>query len=154
MSVDDRLRELGIALPPPPKPVGSYVPFIRFDPIIFLSGMIPHVDGKLAFTGKLGGEVETAEGQQAARVCLLNALAVMKEAAGALDRIERVLRLTGFVASAPGFTQQPAVLNGASDLLVEILGERGRHTRVAVGVSELPLNAPVELEFIVAVSRG
>ena len=152
MGVEDRLRELGISLPPPPRSVGSYIPAVRTGHLLFLSGMIPLVQGELSCKGKLGQEVSVAQGQQAARLSLVNALAVVKEAMGSLDRVERVVRLSGFVASAPGFVQQPLVLNEASDLLVEIFGERGRHARIAVGVSELPLNAPVELELIFAVS--
>ena len=151
MGAEDRLKELGISLPPPPRPVGSYIPAVRTGSLLFLSGMIPLVKGVLSCQGKLGEALSIEQGQQAARLCLINALAVVKEAVGSLDQVEQIVRLGGFVASAPGFIQQPSVLNGASDLLVEIFAERGRHARMAVGVSELPLGAPVELELILSV---
>ena len=131
--------------------MGSYIPAVRTGTLLFLSGMIPLVKGVLSYQGKLGGELSIEQGQQAARLCLINALAVVKEAVGSLDQVEQIVRLGGFVASAPGFIQQPSVLNVASDLLVEIFAERGRHARMAVGVSELPLGAPVELELILSV---
>lgn len=151
MSIEKRLAELGITLPPPPKPVGSYIPAIRTGNLLFLSGMIPFQDGKLAWEGKLGHELTVEQGKQAARVAMINALAVIQQALGSLDRVKRIVRLGGHVASASGFNQQPLVLNGASDLLVEIFGEKGRHARLALGAVELPLNAPVELELIVEV---
>ncbi len=151
MSIDVKLKQLGIELPPPPKPVGSYVPAVRSGDLLFLSGMIPFKDGKLAWEGKLGQELTLEQGQQAARLALLNALAVIRQSLGDLDRVVRVVRLGGHVASTTGFSQQPQVLNGASDLLVEIFGEKGTHARLALGAAELPLNAPVELELIVEV---
>ena len=151
MSIENKLKLLGVILPSAPKPVGSYIPAVRTGNLLFLSGMIPFQDGKLAFEGKLGSELTVEQGQQAARVALLNALAVIQQTLGSLDHVKRVIRLGGHVASSPGFNQQPQVLNGASDLLVEIFGEKGIHARLALGAIELPLNAAVELELIVEV---
>lgn len=148
MSFEDRLRELGVALPPPPKPVATYVPAVQAGDLLFLSGVIPFRDGRLAWEGKLGRELTVEQGYEAAQVALLNALAIARQELGTLDRIKRVVKLVGHVASAEGFVQQPAVVNGASDLLVRIFELAGRHARVAVGAAELPLNAPVELELI------
>lgn len=144
-----RIRELGLVLPAPPKPVASYVPAVKAGRLVFSSGQIPFVDGKLRYQGKVGGELTEADGYQAARVCVLNCLSVIKEVAGTLDNVARIVKVTGYVNSAPGFSRQPFVVNGASDLLVEIFGEAGYHARSAVGVSELPLDAAVELEVIV-----
>lgn len=142
----ERLQQLGLTLPPTAKPVGSYVPSVRHGQMLMLSGQIPLKDGKLAFTGKAGGERSLEEAQQAARLCTLNALAIAAEAAGGLDRVAGVLKVVVYVASATGFTDQPQAANGASDLLVEIFGEAGRHARAAVGVAELPLNATTEVD--------
>ncbi len=154
MSVDSRIKALGIVLPPAPKPVGSYVPAVRSGRLIFLSGMIPLQEGKISKAGRLGDELGIEEGKAAARLALLNALAVIKKEISSLDRVGRIVRLCGFVASAPGFVQQPAVLNGASDLLIELFEDRGYHARLAVGVSELPLNSPVEIELIVEIRES
>ena len=151
MDYEKKLQSLGLALPPPPKPVATYVPCVRSGKLLFLSGMIPMVEGKMAKVGKLGKELAIEEGQEMARITLLNALAVIKAECGSLDQIERIVRIGLHVASAEGFTQQSAVANGASDLLVQIFGEPGRHARLALGAAELPLNAPVELEMIVQV---
>lgn len=148
MSFDERLRALGLELPPPPKPVASYIPAVRSGDLLFLSGVLPFHDGKVTLTGKLGRELTTNQGTEAARTAVLNALAVARQELGSLDGIKKVVRMVGHVASAEGFVQQPAVINGASDLLVQIFGDIGRHARVAVGAAELPLNAPVELELI------
>jgi enamine deaminase RidA (YjgF/YER057c/UK114 family) len=148
MSFDARLRTLGLELPPPPKPVASYIPAVRSGDLLFLSGVLPFHDGKVTLTGKLGRELTTNQGTEAARTAVLNALAVARQELGSLDGIKKVVRMVGHVASAEGFVQQPAVINGASDLLVQIFGDAGRHARVAVGAAELPLNAPVELELI------
>lgn len=153
MSIPERLKTLGITLPPPPKPVASYIPAVRSGNLLFLSGMLPFVDGSLKRTGKLGAEISLDQGKEDARIALLNALAVVQAELGDLQRVTRIVRLSVHVASAPGFTQQPAVGNGASDLLVEIFGEAGRHARLALGAAELPLGATVELELIVEV-RG
>lgn len=148
MSFDARLRTLGLELPPPPKPVASYIPAVRSGDLLFLSGALPFHDGKLTLTGKLGRELTTNQGSEAARTAVLNALAIARQEVGTLDGIKKVVRMVGHVASAEGFVQQPTVINGASDLLVQIFGDAGRHARVAVGAAELPLNAPVELELI------
>lgn len=154
VSFDQRLSQLGIQLPAPPKPVATYIPAVQVGGLLFLSGMIPFRDGKLALEGKLGRDLTLDQGAEAARLALLNALAVIRNEFGTLDRVKQVVRLVGYVASAEGFVQQPAVMNGASDLLVAIFGEKGRHARVALGAAELPLNAPVELELIVQVEGG
>jgi enamine deaminase RidA (YjgF/YER057c/UK114 family) len=152
MDYEKKIQSLGLTLPPPPKPVATYLPAVRSGNLLFLSGMIPMVEGKMAVVGKLGKELTVEQGQEVARITLLNALAVIKATVGSLDRVERIVRIGVHVASAEGFTQQPAVANGASDLLVQIFGEAGRHARLALGAAELPLNAPVELEMIVQVS--
>lgn len=139
-------------LPSPPKPVASYVPAVRSGNLLFLSGVLPFRDGQLTLTGKVGREVTPDQGRDAARTAVLNALAIARQELGALDRIKKMVRMVGHVASAEGFVQQPAVINGASDLLVQIFGEAGRHARVAVGAAELPLNSPVELELIIEIS--
>jgi enamine deaminase RidA (YjgF/YER057c/UK114 family) len=149
MSYEAKIKELGLTLPPPPKPVATYVPAVRAGDLLFVSGVLPFRDGKLPVTGKLGGPVTVEQGYEEAQVALLNALAIVRSEAGTLDRVRRIVKLVGHVASADGFAQQPAVVNGASDLLVEIFGDAGRHARVAVGAAMLPLNAPVELELIV-----
>jgi enamine deaminase RidA (YjgF/YER057c/UK114 family) len=151
MSFEARLKELGIELPQPPKPVATYVPAVQSGDLLFLSGVIPFREGKLAWQGKLGRDVTVEQGYEAAKLALLNALAIARNELGTLDRIKKVVRLVGHVASAEGFVQQPAVVNGASDLLVKVFDEAGRHARVAVGAAELPLNAPVELELILQV---
>jgi enamine deaminase RidA (YjgF/YER057c/UK114 family) len=151
MSFEHKLIELGLALPAPPKPVATYIPAVLAGELLFLSGVIPFRDGKLVVEGKLGRDLTVEQGYEAARVSLLNALAIVRQELGTLDRVKRIVRMTGHVASAEGFVQQPAVINGASDLLVQIFGEAGRHARVALGAAELPLNAPVEIELIVQV---
>ena len=152
MSFEQTLTQLGITLPAPPKPVATYVPAVRAGDLLFLSGVIPFRDGKLALEGKLGKDLTVEQGYEASRIALLNALAIVRSEIGSLDRVRRLVRMVGYVASAEGFVQQPAVINGASDLLVKIFGEAGRHARVALGAAELPLNAPVELELIVEVA--
>ncbi|PPK65820.1 RidA family protein [Actinokineospora auranticolor] len=150
MSWRARLAELGIDLPPVAAPAGSYVPAVRAGALVFTAGQIPLVDGAVAATGKVGAEVSPEEAQRLARVCALNALAAVDALVG-IDSVVRVVKVVGFVASAGGFTGQPAVLNGASDLLAEVFGEVGRHARSAVGVAELPLGVPVEVELVVEV---
>jgi enamine deaminase RidA (YjgF/YER057c/UK114 family) len=152
MSFEARLHNLGLALPPAPKPVASYIPAVRSGDLLFLSGVLPFQDGQLTCTGKVGRELTTDQGSAASRTAVLNALAVVRQELGTLDRVRKVVRMVGHVASADGFVQQPAVINGASDLLVQIFDDAGRHARVAVGVAELPLNAPVELELILEVN--
>ncbi len=154
--MEDRLRDLGYELPPVPNPAGSYVPAARAGALIFTAGQLPLKEGQLLYTGKVGREVSTEEAQEAARLCALNALAAVKAEAGSLENVSRVVKVTGYVASAAGFNGQPGVMNGASDFIGEAFGERGLHARSAVGVAELPLDAPVEIELIVelADSRG
>ena len=151
MSYETRLTELGLQLPSPPQPVATYIPAVQAGDLLFLSGVVPFRDGKLALAGKLGTDLTVEQGYEAARIALLNALAIVRKELGTLDRVKKVVRMVGHVASADGFIQQPAVVNGASDLLVKIFDEAGRHARVAVGAAELPLNAPVELEIILQV---
>jgi enamine deaminase RidA (YjgF/YER057c/UK114 family) len=139
---------MGLRLPEPPRPVGSYVPAVRTGRLVVVSGQIPLENGVVVTAGKVGKDVSLDDAKAAARRCGLNALAIAADAAGGIDRIARVLRLGVFVNSAPGFTDQPKVANGASDLMVEIFGEAGRHARAAVGANELPLNAAVEVEMM------
>ena len=148
MSVEDKLKELGIELPEPPKPLGSYVPSVRTGNLVFISGMLPLADGKLIRQGHLGAEVSVEEGMELARAAAINALAVLKAEVGSLDAVTRCVKVTGFIASAPGFTDQPKVINGASDLMKEVFGDKGLHARAAVGANELPMGTPVEIEFI------
>ena len=151
MAISDKLRELGIVLPAAPAGVGAYVPWVRTGDLIFLSGQLPWRDGKLAVVGKLGADVTLEEGQEAARVCAINALAQLQAAAGSLDRVTQIVRLEGFVHSGPGFAEHPKVLNGASELFNAVFGERGRHARIALGINEMPLGAAVQLAVIAAV---
>lgn len=151
MSYEERLKELGIELPQAPKPVATYIPAVRAGNLLFLSGVLPMQNGELVYAGKLGRDLTVEQGMQAAKTAVLNALAIAKQELGTLDRITRVVKVVGHVASAEGFTDQPQVLNGASDLLVEIFGDAGRHARVAIGAAELPRRAAVEIEVILAV---
>lgn len=151
MDVRERLAGLGLALPNVVPPVASYVPAVRTGNLVFTAGQIPLVDGSLPFSGRVGETVTPEQAQQLARVCALNALAAITTVAD-LDSILRVVKVVGFVASAPEFSGQPVVVNGASDLLKEVFGEAGAHARSAVGVMSLPLNAPVEVELVVEVS--
>ncbi|MDQ3638592.1 MAG: RidA family protein [Actinomycetota bacterium] len=150
MTPTARLRELGLELPPVAAPAGSYVPATRTGPLVFTAGQLPFQDGELHRTGKVGDTVTSEEATECARLCALNALAAAAEKAGGLDNLRDVVKVTGFVASAPGFNGQPGVLNGASELLGEVFGEAGLHARSAVGVAELPLDSPVEVELIVS----
>ncbi|MCA1958335.1 MAG: RidA family protein [Nitrospira sp.] len=152
MSYEAKLRDLGLALPPPPKPVANYVPAVRAGELLFLSGVLPMQDGKLCMTGKLGEVLSVEQGKEAAQIAALNALAIVKAEIDSLERVVRVVKMIGYVASASGFTDQPQVLNGASDLLVAVFGAAGRHARVAVGAVELPRQAPVEIELILQVA--
>lgn len=151
MGVDDRLAELGLELPPAPAPVANYVPVTVAGGLAFVAGQVAVEAGRPLWQGKVGREVDAEAAAAAARRCALQALAALRAALGSLDRVRRVVRVTVYVASAEGFTAQPAVANGASDLLVEVFGEAGRHARVAVGVAELPLGAPVEVELVAEV---
>lgn len=147
-SPEDRLRQLGITLPEVAAPVANYVAAVQSGNLLFLSGQIPMRDGKLAYTGKLGADLGEEQGTEAARLCAINLLAQAKAALINLSRIKRLVKLTIFVASAPDFTRQPFVANGASDLMVEVFGDAGRHARVAVGTNVLPLDSAVEVDAI------
>ena len=151
MSYEAKIKELGLAVPEAPKPVAVYAPGVQVGNFIYTSGQIPLVNGELKFKGKVGKELTMEEGYEAAKICALNCLGVAKSLLGSLDKIERIVKVTGFVNSAPGFTSQPKVIDGASELLGEIFGEKGRHARSAVGVAELPADAAVEVEMIIQV---
>jgi enamine deaminase RidA (YjgF/YER057c/UK114 family) len=146
-----RLASMGLTLPKVSPPVAAYVPAVRTGSYVYTAGQLPVVDGQLLATGKVGADIGVAEAAALARTCALNALAAAASVTGGLDRIRRVVKVTGFVASAPTFTQQAQVVNGASELLIEVFGEAGRHARSAVGMAVLPLNAPVEVELIAEV---
>jgi enamine deaminase RidA (YjgF/YER057c/UK114 family) len=150
MNASARLGQLGIALPELVAPLASYVPAVRTGNLVYTSGQLPITDGKLAGSGKVGAEVSPEDAKAMARICGLNALAAVNSLVG-IDAVTRVVKVVGFVASASGFNGQPGVVNGASDLFAEVFGEQGAHARSAVGVSELPLDAPVEVELIVEV---
>ncbi|MFJ8161682.1 RidA family protein [Streptomyces sp. NPDC096136] len=145
--VEARIAELGLTLPEVVPPLATYQPAVRSGAYVYTAGQLPMVQGKLPLTGKVGAEVSPEQAKELAATCALNALAAVKSVVGDLDRIARVVKVVGFVASAPDFTGQPGVLNGASELLGEILGEKGVHARSAVGVAVLPLDAPVEIEI-------
>jgi enamine deaminase RidA (YjgF/YER057c/UK114 family) len=149
--IEDRLAELGLTLPAVAAPLAAYVPATRNGDLVWTSGQLPFVDGKLSITGKIGAEVEPDAGAELARLCALNALAAIKAEIGDLDKIARVVKVVGYVASAPSFFGQPGVVNGASTLLGEVFGDAGKHARSAVGVAVLPLDAPVEVELVVQV---
>ncbi|HDQ00213.1 MAG TPA: RidA family protein [bacterium] len=151
MTVETRLQSLGYPLPEPAKPVAAYIPALQVDNFVYTSGQIPVEHGEIKFKGKVGSELTKEQAYEAARLCTLNALAAIKSVIGDLDRIEQIVKVVGFVASAPGFIAQPAVVNGASELLQKIFDEKGLHTRSAVGVAELPLGVPVEIEMIVKI---
>ncbi|HRP79741.1 MAG TPA: RidA family protein [Aquamicrobium sp.] len=147
-TIQNRLAALGVTLPAAAAPAANYVPFAQSGKLVLTAGQLPLVDGKLAATGLLGRDLDTAAGKEMARLCAINVLAQLQAATGDLDRIARLVKITVFVASTPDFTEQHLVANGASDFLVEVLGEAGKHARSAVGVAVLPLNAPVEIEAI------
>ncbi len=151
MTPEERLRDMGLELPAAPEPVGVYVPAVRTGNLVFVSGQLPMKDGELMATGHVGAEVSLEEAQRCARQAALNALAVVAAEVGSLENVARVVRLTGHVAGAPGFTDQAKVMNAASELVGEIFGDAGRHSRAALGAAELPLGAPIELEMIVEV---
>lgn len=148
MKVEERLKEAGVELPEPPKPLGAYVPALVVFPFVFVSGEKASVDGKLKYRGKVGRDLSLEEGYEAARICGINCLACLKSVVKDLDEVERIVKVVGYVNSAPGFNQQPKVVNGASELLLEAFGEKGQHARVAVGVNELPDDSPVEVSLI------
>ena len=146
--VENKLKAMGITLPDVPKPVAAYVPYVVAGNMVFVSGNLPMEKGELKFKGRLGADVSVEEGAKAARLAAINAIAALRGAAGDLDRVVRIVRLEGFVASTPEFDAQPKVVNGASELVIEAFGERGRHSRFAVGCVSLPLGAPVEIGLI------
>ena len=152
MTPEDRLAELGLRLPDVARPQAAYVPTVRTGSLVFTSGQLPMVDGALAETGKVGADVTPEVAHQMARHCALNALAAVKAEVGDLGLVTRVVKVVGFVASDPSFSGQPQVVNGASELLLAVFGDAGRHARSAVGVAALPLNAPVEVELIVEIA--
>jgi enamine deaminase RidA (YjgF/YER057c/UK114 family) len=147
-----RLAELGLTLPEVVRPLAAYVPAVRTGNYVYVSGQLPMINGELLATGKVGAQVDLAQAQGLARICALNALAAAAAAGGGLAAITRIVKVTGFVASTPDFTDQPLVVNGASELLVEVLGDAGRHARSAVGVAVLPRDTPVEVELIAEVA--
>lgn len=153
MTPEEKLNKLGIELPAIPEPLGSYTPFVKTGNLVYISGMLPLKDGRLVKTGRVGESVSIDEAVQEARTAAVNALAVLKSATGSLDNVKRCITISGFIASAQDFTEQPKVLNGASDLIFEIFGDSGRHARVATGVNVLPMNAPVEIAFIFEVKE-
>ncbi|MCB1717346.1 MAG: RidA family protein [Candidatus Competibacteraceae bacterium] len=154
MSITEKLQALGYTLPAPAQPAFNYVPVTVHQGVAYVSGQLPKEDGEVRIQGKVGAEVDLTQASHAARVCILQALACLQAELGDLNRITQILKVNGYVASAPGFNAQPKVLDAASTLLVELFGAPGRHARAAVGVAELPRNAPVEIELTVAVTTG
>ncbi|MFY9301207.1 MAG: RidA family protein [Candidatus Nitrosotenuis sp.] len=152
--IDKKLEELKVVLPVPPKPAGSYVPVVTSGNLAFVSGQIPMQDGKVAVTGKVPTEKSIEDAQKAAKICAINILAQLKASLGSLDRITRIVRISGFVNSAPDFAEQPKIINAASDFFFEIFGEKAKHTRIAVGVASLPLGSTVEIDAIVEFTSG
>ena len=150
--IEEKLKSLNIVLPTPPKPAGAYIPVVISDQTVYVSGQIPIEDGKVAYTGKVPIEQSLEQAQAAARVCTINALAQLKTELGTLDRISKIIKVSGFVNSNPDFTDQPKVINAASNLLYDVFGEKGKHSRSAVGVASLPLGATVEIDMIVEIS--
>jgi len=150
--IDEKLKSLNITLPTPPKPVGAYIPVVISDQTAYVSGQIPIEDGKVAYKGKVSTDQTLEQAQMAAKLCIINALAQLKSELGSLDRISKIMRVSGFVNSSPDFTDQPKVINAASDLLFEIFGQKGQHSRIAVGVASLPLGSTVEIDMIVEIN--
>ena len=150
--IEDRLRELSIQLPTPPSPAGSYIPVVTTGNLAFVSGQIPMKEGKVIFEGKVPEQQSLESARDAAKICIINGLAQLKANLGSLDKITKFVRISGFVNSNPEFTEQPKVINAASDLLVEIFGDMAKHSRIAVGVASLPLNSTVEIDMVVEFS--
>ena len=150
--IEEKLQSLGISLPTPPKPAGSYIPVVVSKSMAYVSGQIPIKDGKIAFTGKVPTTQSIENAQAAAKLCAINALAQLKEKLGDLDRIQRIVKVSGFVNTEPNFTEHPKVINTASDFLYEIFGEKGRHSRIAIGANSLPLDSTVEVDLIAEIS--
>jgi enamine deaminase RidA (YjgF/YER057c/UK114 family) len=151
MQIENRLAEIGVTLPNVPKPVASYLPVVRSGNLLFLSGQLCTVTGELKYQGKVGKEVSLEDACQAAKIAAINSLAVIKQQVGSLDKVKRIVKVVGYVASDPSFSDQPKMINGASDFLVDVFGDKGSHARSAVGVAALPLNVPVEVEMIVEI---
>lgn len=149
--IEEKLKSLNIVLPNPPKPAGAYIPVVKSKNIAYVSGQIPIENGKVAFKGKVPSVQPLEQAQKAAKLCAINALAQLKSELGSLDKISKILRVSGFVNSESDFTDQPKVINAASDLLFEIFGDKGQHSRIAVGVASLPLGATVEIDMIVEI---
>lgn len=152
-NIEQRLQNLGLRLPEATPPLYHYVPVIIHQGVAYISGQVPRVDGKIPYTGKVGENVTIEQARELAEICVLKGLSSLKAAIGTLDRVDQVLKVTGYVQSAAGFNQQPKVLDAVSELLEQIFGKKGRHARTAVGVSELPSNTPVEVDFIIAVQE-
>lgn len=150
--IEERIKALGISLPDPPAPAGSYVPAVRTGDLVYISGQIPIKDGRVAYTGNVTDD-NISEAQESARMCAIGILAQAKREIGSLDKVARIVRLSGFVSSAPGFSQHPKVINAASDLMEEVFGQNGRHARIAVGVAGLPLDAMTEIDAIIEVAK-
>lgn len=150
--IEDKLRELSIELPTPPSPAGSYIPVVTTGNLAFVSGQIPMREGKVVFEGKVPEQQSLESARDAAKICIINGLAQLKADLGSLDKIRKFVRISGFVNSSPNFTEQPKVINAASDLLVEIFGDMAKHSRIAVGVASLPLNSTVEIDMVVEFS--
>lgn len=152
--IDEKIASLNISIPVPPKPAGSYVPTVRSGNLVFVSGQIPIKDGRVEFQGKVPTNISIESAQDAARLCTINILAQLRAEIGSLDKVSKIVRLSGFVNSTQDFFEQPKIINAASDLLFEIFGEKGRHSRIAVGVASLPLNSTVEIDVVVEVSQS
>jgi enamine deaminase RidA (YjgF/YER057c/UK114 family) len=146
--IDEKLAALNITLPTPPKPAGSYIPVVKTGNLVFVSGQIPMKDGQVQFKGQVPTSISIEDAQKAAKLCIINVLAQLKSELGTLDKISRIVRVSGFVSSSQEFYDHPKIINAASDLLYEIFGEKGKHARIAVGVSSLPLNSAVEIDLI------
>ncbi len=146
--IEEKLESLGITLPTPPKPAGSYIPVVRTGNLVFVSGQIPIKDGQVQFKGQVPTSISVEDAQKASKLCITNVLAQLKAELGTLDKISKIVRVSGFVNSSPEFYEHPKIINAASDLLFEIFGEKGKHTRIALGVSSLPLNSAVEIDLI------
>jgi enamine deaminase RidA (YjgF/YER057c/UK114 family) len=151
--IEQRLQDLGLQLPEATPPLYHYIPVIIYNGVAYISGQVPRVDGNIPYSGKVGADVSIEEAKELAEICVLKGLSCLKAAIGSLDRVDQILKVTGYVQSAPGFSQQPIVLDAVSELLERIFGEKGRHARTAVGVSELPGNTPVEVDFIIAIKE-
>jgi enamine deaminase RidA (YjgF/YER057c/UK114 family) len=152
MTIEGKLKQIGVELPPVPKPLAAYIPAVRTGNLLFVAGQGPVLSGQMQYKGKVGKELTLEQGYEAAKICALNCLSIVKDEIGSLDKVNKIVKVVGYVASAPGFNDQPKVINGASEFLVELFGEKGKHARVAVGTNELPLDIPVEVEIIVEIA--